>query len=151
MRCSDRRRAVVVAIAAPRGRRRYWVVRWRRTRMTWLLIFAVLALLVCPAAYITLCVRMRRAGIQRPPYIPFFFVFGTVGGWMLALALSPSGLTAMSLIFLATLAPLALVVSSIYLVAGPERSSYHRIALWSGSTYPALLALWILVIVIVGR
>jgi hypothetical protein len=119
--------------------------------MAWFLIFAILALLVCPTAYIALCVRMRRAGVQRPPYIPFFFVFGTVGGWMLALALSPSGLTAMSLIFLATLSPLALVVSSIYLVARPERSSYHRIALWSGFTYPALLALWVLVIVFVGR
>lgn len=70
---------------------------------------------------------------------------------MLALALSPSGLTAMSLIFLATLTPLALIVSSIYLVVQPERSSYHRFALWSGFTYPALLVLWILVIVVIGR
>jgi hypothetical protein len=119
--------------------------------MIWFVVFAFLALLVCPAAYVTLCVRMRRSGIQRPPYVPFFFVFGTVGGWMLALALSPSGLAAVSLIFLATLTPLTLIASSVYLMARPERSTYHRVALWSGFTYPALLAVWILVTVIVGR
>jgi hypothetical protein len=117
----------------------------------WFLIFTVLALGVCPMTYIGVCVKMRKAGVARPPYVPFFFVFGTLGGWMLALALSPSGLTAMSLVFLATLAPLSLVVSSIYLVTRPERTRYHWIALWSGFTYPALLALWILVIVVVGR
>ena len=118
--------------------------------MTALLIFLIMALLVCPAAYITLCLRMRTAGVQRPPYVPFFFVFGTVGGWMLALALSPSGLAATSLIFLATLTPLALIISSIYLMRQPERSSYHRFALWSGFAYPALLVLWIMVIVVIG-
>jgi len=117
--------------------------------MTWFLMFAVLSLLVCPAVFIKLCVRMRKSGIERPPYIPFFFVFGTVGGWMLALALYPSGLTAVSLVFLVTLAPLALIGSSIYLVIRSERSSYHRFALWSGFTYAALLAAWMLVIMTV--
>ena len=119
--------------------------------MTWYLMFAVLGLLVCPAVFITLCMRMRASGIQRPPYIPFLFVFGTVGGWMLALALSPSGLTAVSLVFLVTLAPLALISSSIYLAIRSERSNYHRFALWSGFTYAALLAAWILVIMTGGR
>jgi hypothetical protein len=117
--------------------------------MTRFLIFAVSGLLICPAAFITLCVRMRKSDIQRPPYIPFFFVFGTVGGWMLALALSPSGLTAVSIVFLVTLAPLALIASSLYLVNRSERSSYHRFALWSGPTYAALLAVWVLVIMVI--
>src|SRR5713226_2637528 len=115
------------------------------------LIFAVFGLLVCPSAFITLCVRMRRSGVRRPPYVPFFFLFGTVGGWTLALALSPSGLAASCIIFLLTAAPLALVASSIYLVARSERSCYHRLALWSGFTYPAFLAIWMLVVVILGR
>jgi hypothetical protein len=119
--------------------------------MTGLLIFAVLGLLVCPAAYFSLCTRMRESGVQRPPYVPFFIVFGTVGGWLLALALSPSGLTAISIILLVTLAPLALLASSVYLVVRSERSSYHRFALWSGFTYPALLLLWMLVIAMIGR
>ena len=119
--------------------------------MTAFLIFAGLAILVCPAAYITLCMRMRTSRIQRPPYVPFFFVFGTVGGWMLALALSPSGLAAVSLVFLATLTPLALIASSIYLLVRPERSSYHRVALWSGFAYPALMVVWILAIGIFVR
>jgi hypothetical protein len=36
-------------------------------------------------------------------------------------------------------------------VVRPERSAYHRLALWSGFTYPALLALWALLVVFVGR
>jgi hypothetical protein len=104
------------------------------------ILFAVLGLLVCPAVFIRLCARMRKSGIQRPPYIPFFLVLGTVGGWMLALGLSPSGLTAVSLLFLATVAPLALVASSIYLVIQSERSGYHRYAVLSGFMYAALLA-----------
>ena len=70
---------------------------------------------------------------------------------MLALALSPSGLTAMGLTFMATLTPIALIASSVYLVVRPERSSYHRFALWSGFAYAVLLVLGILAIVIVGR
>ena len=119
--------------------------------MTWLSIFLFLALLVCPTAYLILCVQMRRARIQRPPYVPYFFIFGTLGGWMLAMAFSPSGLAATSLVFLATLAPLALVVSSIYLVKQPERSNYHKAALWTGFGYPVLLGFWILLIVTIGR
>jgi hypothetical protein len=119
--------------------------------MTGFLMFAVFGLLVCPAAYITLCVRMRRSGVRRPPYVPFFFLLGTVGGWTLTLALSPSGLAASCMILLLTAAPLALVASSFYLVARSERSCYHRFALWSGFTYPALLAIGTLVAVIVGR
>lgn len=61
---------------------------------------------------------------------------------MLALAAFPSPL---ALIFLVTLAPLALILSSIGLLIQGERSIYHRIALWSGFIYPLLLALCVLV------
>jgi hypothetical protein len=114
-------------------------------------ILAVLALFVCPAAYIALCIWMGAASVQRPPYLSLFFVFGTVGGWMLAFALSPSGLAAVSIIFLVTAAPLALLVSSIFLAIRRERTIYHRVALWGGFTYPALLfAFWILTNFIYG-
>lgn len=70
---------------------------------------------------------------------------------MVALALSPSGLAAMCIVFLVTFAPLSLVISAIYLMNRPERSNYHRLAIWSGFTYPALLAIWILVIVFIPK
>lgn len=107
-------------------------------------ILAILSLLVCPAGYIALCLRMRKSGTPRPPYIPFFFVFGTVGGWMFGFSAYPSGLTPISIIFLVTLAPFALLVSSIYLLVRSERSAYHRFALWSGLVYLVLLAIWFL-------
>ena len=62
----------------------------------------ILALLVCPALYLALCLRMRCLGISRPPYASYFFLFGTVGGWVLALAVSPSGLAVSCMIFLLT-------------------------------------------------
>jgi hypothetical protein len=105
------------------------------------LILIGVAIFACPAAYVWLCDTMRCARIARPPIVPFFLVFGTVGGWVLAAALSPSGLAATSLIFLATAAPLALVASSVYLIRRPERSIYHRVAIWFGFGYVGLLIL----------
>jgi hypothetical protein len=67
------------------------------------LIFLIFALLGCPALYVALIIRMRRAGVVHPPEFPFFFLFGTFGGWFLAIALSPSGLAALCSIFLGQL------------------------------------------------
>ena len=118
--------------------------------MTHLGFFAILALLACPAAYFALCVRMRISGVQRPPYVPFFFLFGTLGGWLLGLALSPSGLAAVCLLFLVSFAPLSTIVSSIYLAIRSKPSRYHRVAMWSGFAYPALLAVWLVIILVFG-
>jgi hypothetical protein len=105
------------------------------------LILIGIAIFACPAAYVWLCDTMRCARIPRPPIVPFFFVFGTVGGWVFAAALAPSGLTATSLVFLFTAAPLALVSSSVYLTRRPERSIYHRLVIWFGFGYVGLLLL----------
>jgi len=67
---------------------------------------------------------------------------------MLALALSPSALTAVSVIFLATLAPLALIMSSIYLLVRADRSKFHRVAFWSGLTYLAMLVVWMTMVTV---
>lgn len=104
------------------------------------LFFLAAALLVCPALFVMLIIRMRKQDIVHPPFFAFFCLFGTVGGWFLALALSPSGLAAICCLFLATIAPLSLLGTSIYLAFRPERSVYHRIALWTGGTYAALCA-----------
>lgn len=107
--------------------------------MTIRLILLGIALIGCPAAYVWLCGTMRTSQIQRPPIVPFFFLCGTLGGWVLAAALSPSGLTAASIVFLIVAAPLALIVSSAYLLRRPERSIYHRLAIWCGFGYPVVL------------
>jgi len=94
-----------------------------------------LALLVLPACYLILCIRMRRSGISRPPYLPFFFIFGSFGGWLLAFGLSPSGLAASSIVFLVTLAPLSLLASAIWLWRSRTLSRYHRAAFYGSLSY----------------
>lgn len=104
------------------------------------IVCLVLGLLVSPACYLTLCVRMSRSGIPRAPYLPFFFIFGSFGGWLLAFGLSPSGLTAMSVIFLFTLAPLSLLASAIWLWRLRDLSRYHRAAFNACLSYFGFLA-----------
>ena len=67
---------------------------------------------------------------------------------MVALALSPSGLTALSVIFLGTLAPVALIGSSLYLLVRSNRSKYDRIALWSGLTYLVMFVVWMTMVTV---
>lgn len=103
-------------------------------------IVLLCALVACPIAYIALLNRMRRNGISRPPVVPYFFQFGTLGGWFLAMALSPGGLAAICAIFLWTFGLISVLTSSIYLITQPERSIYHRVAIWGGLfIYPALI------------
>ena len=105
------------------------------------IILLAVAVLVLPIAYFALVSHMRRIKLDEPPFVPLFFAFGTVGGWMLAFALSPSGLTAMCIIFLVTAAPVALLITSFRLSLLKNLTVYHRIPMWCGFAYPAALAL----------
>ena len=102
-------------------------------------ITLIAALVLCPAAYLATLWRMHARGVTKAPVLPMFFLFGTAGGWLLALALSPSGLAAVFMAFLLTAAPLALLVSAIQLARRPERSGFHRAAMGGGFAYPAIL------------
>lgn len=90
----------------------------------------VVALLVLPGCYVGLCLRMREDRVYRAPYLPFFFAFGTVGGWFLAFALSPSGLAASCMVFLMTLAPAAAIGSAIWVMRYRTYTRFHRAALY---------------------
>ena len=104
-----------------------------------LVLFAV-AVIGLPIAYVRVCRKMRARAIPHPPRVPFFFLFGTVGGWVLAFMLSPSGLAATCIVLMVSAAPLAILVSSAYLAIRRERSSFHRVAMWSGFAYCGILA-----------
>jgi len=105
-------------------------------------ILLLLALIVLPITYVALVILMRAQRIEQPPVTQMFFLFGTIGGWFLAFALSPSGLAAMCIIFLIVSAPVVLV-EAVGLRAKKSRTIYHRIAIWSGFAYPAFLGLFI--------
>lgn len=98
----------------------------------------VISLLACPRAYAHLLDVMQQRQIPRPP---FFFIFGTIGGWILAAAMAPSGLSALCVALLATIAPFALLASSWQLFRNPERSPFHKIAIWFGVGYSFPFAL----------
>ncbi len=98
------------------------------------ILFLAVALLVLPIGYIVLCQTMRKAGIQRAPYIHFFFVFGGVGGCLFCMALlGPMG--AILGAIPGFIAPIALLISSIVLYSRRDDSRFHYAAFWSGLIY----------------
>lgn len=101
----------------------------------------VIAVLVLPVCYSTLCGTMREQRVPNPPRVAFFFLFSTVGGWLLSFAAAPSGITAMCLVLVMTAAPFFLLLSSIDLAMQPERTKFHRIAMWLGFAYSAIATL----------
>ena len=107
------------------------------------LVLFILAVLVVPLLYVSVCTQMRDDKVPRPPTVHYFFLFGTVGGWLLAFVFSPSGLAAVCLFCLLTAAPIALVGSALVVGIRPERTLYHKIAIWSGVAYPSMLILLI--------
>jgi len=86
--------------------------------------FLFLSLVVLPLGFIWLWRRMVRAAIPKPPVFPYFCIFGTVGGYLLIAALSPSPFTLLILPFL-PLAALSLAGSLIYLSYCRPFTGFH--------------------------
>ena len=100
-----------------------------------------LALGVVPALYLVFFFRMFRRSVHRLCYPAYFFLFGIVGGWCLAIGLSPSGLAAACIVFLLTLAPLACLGASACLNFCRNRGRFENTAMVLGYSYPGLIAL----------
>jgi hypothetical protein len=104
-----------------------------------------LALAVSPMAFFGLWGYMKLAEVPRPPIYPLLFLCITASGWLIAPSLPPAGMAAHGIICLLTMAPFALLASSLFLVFRPERTRCHRLALIGGFLYaPALLIVWAL-------
>ncbi len=106
------------------------------------IIFLLLAVFGCPIVFVALVSRMKAQGINKPPVIPMFFLFGTIGGWLLAFGLDgmPSWLC---YIFLVTVAPITLFVASLGIGSMKNKTIYHQISMWCGFSYPVLVGLLI--------
>jgi hypothetical protein len=81
-------------------------------------------------------------GFKRAPircYAAYYVLFGTLSGWCLGIAMSPSGLAATCMIFLTTIAPLSCLISSIVLQVRGGRTRLEEVAIISGYIYPVLL------------
>ncbi len=95
---------------------------------------AIFIHLVTPAVgvalYVCLCLHMRRRGVAEPPYLTFFFLFATLGGWLLvgltALFWSWSNMASLGAFYLAFVSPF--VASAFAFFMYPERSdsTFHH-------------------------
>lgn len=102
------------------------------------LVCLFLGLIACPIAYAWTLRRMRARGIPDDPPRALYYVFGTIGGWLLTLGLSPSLYGAVCGLLMVTIAPVVLFVSSLRLASLPARSGYHSFAMCFGFVYPFL-------------
>jgi hypothetical protein len=108
------------------------------------LTFLSLAFGFVPLAYIGTCIWLFRRRVHWLAYVAYFVLFGIVGGACLALALSPSGLTAICIVFLMTAGPVGCLACSAGLQKRRSRSRPESVAMIIGYCYAGLLAaLWV--------
>ena len=89
-----------------------------------------IAFLILPIAYLALCWLMRQR-LTNPPYLPYFFIFGTFGGMVLMTVMS------MNTMFMFAFMPIFLLCSGASLIftlvsslRARPRSTFHRTASW---------------------
>jgi hypothetical protein len=114
------------------------------------LILLGIAGVILPGAYIVTCFWLRKQKSWWLAYLAYFVLFGTVGGWTFAVAMSPSGLTAVSIVFLMTAALVACLACSVSLAFRQKKGPAERMAMFSGFVYAGLLILMPLIWLLVG-
>jgi len=101
------------------------------------------------AAFVLLCVRMKRAGVSAPPYITWFVLFFSIGGWLLvaltALFWEWSGMASLGFFFLVIVAPLLTAASAWKLRRAQSISAFHRVAFFGSVGYSGLMLALVLV------
>ena len=100
----------------------------------------LVALVALPLAYLGLCSLLQDEKIWWFTYIAYFFLFGTTGGWVLAIALLPSPLALACVAFLGTMAPVACLVSSVVLARRRQKARVECIAMLGGFIYSGFIA-----------
>jgi hypothetical protein len=94
---------------------------------------------VMPVAYLALCAWMYLRRVWWFTYLAFFFIFGAIGGWCFALAMSPSGLTATSIVFLVSFAVVACLTAAVVLHFRKQKGPFEKLAMFGGYAYPLLV------------
>ena len=94
-------------------------------------ILLALALVSLPIGYIRLCLAMRRAAINRPPYIHFLLIFSGVGTLLVGIVFNDIPVLGLSEI----VAPIVILVKSCFFYFHYEESGFHRAAFWCGLAY----------------
>jgi hypothetical protein len=93
-------------------------------------VFLIGALVVLPLTYVIVLAWLSRAYVARPPRLEVFVAFGTLGGWLLTCALSPSPLSLPCAAFTFFVSFPASLFFLFRLMSRREpQSRYHRFAL----------------------
>ena len=111
------------------------------------LLTAIAIHLLVPLAGLTvfcwLCFRMSRAGIPEPPFIAYFILFATLGGWVLialtALFWEWSGMATLGLFYLVLAAPFVTAVLAWRLRSRRGLSAFHKGAFLASAVYSSFI------------
>jgi len=95
----------------------------------WAYLAASLAIL--PLAYILLYIWMQRT-VEKPPRLTFFFIFGSLGGYLLLRAFAPSFVSMMVFVPFLCVAFIAVLCGTITSIVTSHRSGFHVAAAVSG-------------------
>ena len=106
----------------------------------------LLAGVAVPVAYLAFLIRMVLHGVWWFTYFAYFCLFGALGGWCFAVAMSPSGLAATSIVFLVSVVSLACLAAALTLQFRKQKSRFEIIAMLGGYSYPLLIAALFLII-----
>jgi hypothetical protein len=105
------------------------------------MILLGVASVTLPVGYVATAGWLRKQQAWWFLYVAYFVLFGTLGGWTFAFAMSPSGIAAVSIVFLMTAALVACVSSAIVVTFRRKKSRADWIALTAGYFYPVCLGI----------
>jgi hypothetical protein len=99
------------------------------------------AIIVLPMLFMILCGKMKIEKVPHPPYIPYFVLFGSLGGWILSytLFIKMWMMGIMIILSFAIASTAAIIVSLIMLLITYKRTPYHNIALVGSLAYIAYI------------
>jgi len=104
------------------------------------LVCLALALVLVPAAFVWLCVRMVKRRVHWLCYPAYIFLFGAVGGFCLAVGLSPSPIGGMLSVLVMVTTPLPCLCSSVALQFLRNRGRFEKVAMMLGYCYVGFFA-----------
>ena len=112
----------------------------------------ILVPLMGVSAYLLLCRKMLRSGIEMPPIFSYFILFAIYGAWLVLVLTGLfwiwSGMASLGIFALFLCAPFATVVLTLFLRKRRTLSAYHRVgfslSLFYTVVIPVLIVAWIL-------
>ena len=80
--------------------------------------------------YVWLCAHMRRRGVDDPPYFAYFFLFVTLGGWLLVVLSELFGfwsaMASLGMFYLLLVSPFIAAAIGFFLYPDRTDSVFHR-------------------------